>query len=142
MLCAIVHGRRRVLRSLLDVFARGTNREKYGVGGAVYWCSMPREHMSWPHWTRRVFRPAPDEPIDDLLQAYEDRALEEFVRNPALDVRRALVPVLPRAARRAHSLGEQAIAIAREHPDEYVRQRVLCDLGESGLVPCKPHPTG
>jgi hypothetical protein len=140
--CAIVYGRRRVLRSLLDVFVQGTDREKYGVAGALYWCSFPREHMHWPHWKRRgAHGPAPDEPIDDLLRTFEDHALEEFVRNPALDVRRALVSALPGAARRAPTLGAQAIAIAREHPDDYVRRRVLCDLGESTLIPCKPLPT-
>jgi hypothetical protein len=140
--CAIVYGRRAVVRSLLDVFTRGTDREKYGVAGALYWCSMPREHMYWPHEDGGARRPAQDDPIDDLIRTFEDRALEEFVENPALDVRRALVSALPGAARRAPALGAQAIAIAREHPDAYVRRRVLCDLGESPLFPCKPLPSG
>jgi hypothetical protein len=140
--CVIVCGRRRVVRSLLDVFARGTDREKYGVAGALYWCRMPREHMYWPHRDGAAPRPAQDDPIDDLLQTFEDRALVEFIENPELDVRRALVSALPAAARRGPALGAQAIAIAREHPDEYVRQRVICDLGESTLISCKPLPTG
>jgi hypothetical protein len=134
-------GRRPVVRTLLDIFARGTDREKYGVAGALYWCSVPREHMYWPHRNGGAPRPTQDDPIDDLIQTFEDRALVAFVENPALDVRRALVSALPGAARRAPALGAQAIAIAREHPDEYVRQRVLCDLGESNLFPCKPLPT-
>ncbi len=140
--CAIVCGRRRVVRSLLDVFARGTDREKYGVAGTLDWCSIPREHMYWPHRAGGAPRPTQDDPIDDLIQTFEDCALVEFVENPALDVRRALVSALPGAARRAPALGAQAITIAREHPDEYVRQRVLCDLGEGTLLPCKPLPTG
>jgi hypothetical protein len=84
----------------------------------------------------------PDDPIADLIETFGDRALVEFVENPALEVCRALVSALPAAARRALALGAQAIAIAREHPDEYVLQRVLCDLGESTLIPCKPLPAG
>jgi hypothetical protein len=141
--CAIVYGRREVAQSLLSTFQRGTDREKYGVAGAFYWCSVPREHMYWPHQPgHHAYKPPPDGPIDDLLQLFEDRALEEFLNNRALDVRRALVPMLPGAALRAPALGAQAIAIAREHPDEYIRQRILCDFGEDAVIPCKPLPTG
>lgn len=140
--CAIVHGRRRVMDILLELLDHGTDREKHGSAGALYWCSMRREHMYWPHHDGRPeSRPAPDAPIDDLLRRFEDRALEEFFRNPALDVRRALVHHLPAAARRAPALGAQAIAVAREHSDDYVRQRILVDLAESALIPCKPLPT-
>lgn len=139
--CAISHGRRRVAECLLEVFEHGTDRERRGAAGAMYWCSVPREHMYWPHEGGRE-RPSPDEPIDDLIQLFEDAALQEFLHNPALDVCRALVSWLPNAARRAPALGARAIAAAREHPDEYIRQRVLCDLGESDLIPCKPPFTG
>lgn len=140
---AIVHGRRRVLQALLNIFAGGSDREKYGVSGAVYWCSIPRPHMHWPHQiTRDAIKPEPDDAIDDLVARFEDAALAEFVANSALDVRRALVPQLSRAALRSPALGAQALAIARGHSDEYIRSRLRADLDESSLIPSKPKPTG
>ncbi|MDO9022286.1 MAG: hypothetical protein Q8S73_31505 [Deltaproteobacteria bacterium] len=139
--CAILYGRRRVAESLLGIFMHGTDREKCGTSGAVYWCSIPRQEMYWPHDGGRE-RGSADGSIDDLLQLFEDAALEEFLHNPALDVRRALVPWVVSAARRTPELGARAIAIAQEHVDEYIRQRVLCDLGESELIPCLPPSAG
>jgi len=38
-------------------------------------------------------------------------------------------------------LAQAAIAVVRAHPDPYLRERLAYDLGESPLIPCKPHPT-
>ncbi|MDB4928152.1 MAG: hypothetical protein JWM10_636 [Myxococcaceae bacterium] len=135
--CAILYGRRRVAESLVSIFRHGTDREKCGTAGALYWCSVPRQEMYWPHEGGRE-KGGADGTVDDLLQLFEEAALEEFLRNPALDVRRALVPWVVSAAGRTPELGARAIAIARDHVDEYIRQRVLCDLGESELIPCLP----
>ena len=140
--CTIVFGRRRVMNELLRIFENGSDRQKYGVAGAVYWCSMPREHTYWPHHhTHPVPKPPPDEPVDDLHEAFARAATEEFIRNPALDVQRALIPYIPRVRTSAPELFERALQAARAFSDEYVRSRLAYDLGDSTLIPCKPHPT-
>ncbi len=136
---AIIFGRRRVFERLLSIFTSGSDLEKCGVSSAVYWCSVPREHMYWPHETGRgAGAPPPDAPVHDLHERFEDLALREFLNNPALDVRRSLVHLVTHAAKRVPRLGAQAIDIARAHSDEYIRSRIVYDLGERKLMPCKP----
>ncbi|WP_437606455.1 hypothetical protein WMF20_36625 [Sorangium sp. So ce834] len=136
--CTIVHGRRPVFDELLKICESGSNREKYGVAGVVYWCAIPREHIRWPHLRYTSRQLPPDEPIDDLLARFEDWAVAEFVRNPDLDVRRSLVHYITRGKERHPDLTDAAIASAREHEDDYVRHRIRADLGESLQLPCKP----
>ena len=82
-----------------------------------------------------------DEPVADLLAAFSVWAVHELLRNDDLDVRRALVHHIV-AVRADHSeLAQAAIAVVRAHPDKYLRERLAYDLGESNLIPCKPHPT-
>ncbi|XXX74175.1 hypothetical protein WMF30_41680 [Sorangium sp. So ce134] len=140
--CTIAHGRRPVLNELLKICESGSNREKHGVAGAVYWAVVPREDTTlWPFFKETARQLPPDEPIDDLLARFEDWAVAEFVRNPDLDVRRSLVFYLTRGKERHPDLTDAAIAIAREHEDDFIRHRIRADLGESRLFPCKPMPS-
>ncbi len=70
--------------------------------------------------------------------AFEDWALREFIDNDDVDVRRAVLRHVVAAGKREPELSSRAIAIARTHPDAYIRQRIASDLGESHLLPCLP----
>lgn len=139
--CVLVHGRRRVVAELIDIAARGGDAEKAGVGGALYW-AVPRAHAYWPH--HRGWEPyegPPDEPVADMLAAFSVWAVRELLRNEDLDVRRALVRHIAAVRADEPELAQAAIAVVRAHPDQYLRERLAYDLGESTLIPCKPHPT-
>lgn len=139
--CVLVHGRRRVVAELVDIAARGGDTEKAGVGGALYW-AVPRAHAYWPHHRRwQPYEGPPDEPVADLLAGFSVWAVRELLGNEDLDVRRALVHHII-AVRDDHpALAQAALAVVRAHPDAYLRERLAYDLGESRLIPCKPHPT-
>jgi hypothetical protein len=62
------------------------------------------------------------------VSEWNEAALREFVGNEDLDVRRCILPGLPLWPSaypvELHPLVEEAVAIARSHPDEYLRHRV------------------
>ncbi|MFD6528671.1 hypothetical protein [Streptomyces sp. NPDC060184] len=69
-----------------------------------------------------------------VVAAWNRTALREFVENEHLDVRRSLLPGL--ALRKSaqppglHGLVDAAVAIARSHPDDYIRHRVEHQVGD------------
>ncbi len=54
------------------------------------------------------------------------------------DVRRSLVHHVASKRVRDTEVGRTAIEIARKHPDEYIRDPLASDLGESPLIPRLP----
>lgn len=56
-------------------------------------------------------------------------------------MRRALVHHIAAVRADDPELAQAAIAVVRAHPDRYLRERLAHDLGESTVIPCKPHPT-
>jgi hypothetical protein len=63
-----------------------------------------------------------------MVREWHDAALREFVNNDHVDVRRCILPGLPLRQtaypQELHGLVDAAVAIARAHPDEYIRHRV------------------
>lgn len=121
-------GRRRVRSVLLDYLRTGTNQERAGAARAWYWSALPL----------RLDHVRSDNPniggrteLDDrsiLTTDWYASALREFVSNDHLDVRRCILPGLPLRTSayppELRDLVEKAVAIARSHPDEYIRHRV------------------
>jgi hypothetical protein len=69
--------------------------------------------------------------------------LKEFIINENVDVRRSIVPHLrfdnpSDYSEELRPLLPQVIAIARTHPDDYIRQRIEVQLGNSDLLPALP----
>jgi hypothetical protein len=136
--CIWAFGPRLVNEALLDYLASGTDFEKAGAANALYWASSPLIGM----------RDVPDlceeyEGLDDIRLRKRVLLLNEFVKNGNVDVRRSIIaqlsferelyppdcwPLLP-----------QAVKVARDHPDEYIRHRVEVQLGSSGLLDALPH---
>ncbi|GJF32762.1 hypothetical protein KNE206_54620 [Kitasatospora sp. NE20-6] len=120
-------GRRRVRFRLIDHLRTGTDTERAGAARAWYWTALPLDHP----------RRGPAGPggagaeVDDgsvAVREWREAALQEFVGNEHLEVRRCILPVLPLRLSAyppelQHLVGE-AVAIARSHPDDYLRHRV------------------
>ena len=126
-------GRRRVCTALLAFLLSGTDLERAGAARAWYWTALP---LRLPE----VVAESPDDgsqaESDDpaaLAREWNAAALREFVTNEHLDVRRCLIPLLPLResayAPQLHNLVNTAVAIARSHPDEYIRHRVEVQIG-------------
>ena len=81
--------------------------------------------------------------MDEMWPLRRNFLLKEFVTNEDVDVRRAIVPHLrfekaEDYAEELRPLIPQAIAIARTHPDDYIRHRIEVQLGNSHLLPALP----
>ncbi|WP_415645635.1 hypothetical protein [Stackebrandtia soli] len=121
-------GHRVVKTALLDYLRTGTNRERAGAARAWYWSALP---LRLPHVRAEGqdagSRPASDD-TSEIVGEWREIALREFVSNDDLDVRRCILPGLSlwKSAypSESHDLVEAAVAIARAHPDEYIRHRV------------------
>ena len=121
-------GRRRVCTALLAILRTGTDVERAGAARAWYWAALP---LRLPGVVAEIAgvesQVEPDDPAE-LAREWNAAALREFVTNEHLDVRRCIIPVLPlwksAYGNELHGLLDTAIAIARSHPDEYIRHRV------------------
>ncbi|MFJ3882762.1 hypothetical protein ACIPW5_35600 [Streptomyces sp. NPDC090077] len=127
-------GRGRVQASLLGYLRAGTDVERAGAANAWYWSALP---LRMP--TVRAEHPTgtgPAEPDDapTVVAEWYETALREFVVNEHLDVRRCILPGLPLGKSayppELHDLVDAAVAIARSHPDEYIRHRVEHQVGD------------
>lgn len=120
-------GRRRVRSALLEYLRTGTNMERAGAARAWYWSALPLRLSNVRAENRTEGEAGPDD-RSILAREWYEAALREFVSNEHLDVRRCILPGLPlwRSAYRPelHGLVDAAVAIARSHPDEYIRHRV------------------
>ncbi|WP_234343372.1 hypothetical protein [Streptomyces sp. NRRL F-5123] len=124
-------GRRRLRAALLDVLTTGPDPERAGAARAWYWSALPLR-MPGVVAEGPEGAPGPDDP-SALAREWNELALREFVRNEHLDVRRCILPLL-RLRHSSyppglHELVDQAVAIARNHPDDYLRHRVEIQAG-------------
>ncbi|MET8950454.1 hypothetical protein ACWEO4_04990 [Streptomyces sp. NPDC004393] len=129
---AFGHGR--VRTALLGCLRTGTNAERAGAARAWYWSALP---LRMPLVrARNTGFSGPTEPDDGAAVSAEwhEAALREFVTNGHVDVRRCLLPGLPLRKSfhppELHDLVDAAVAIARSHPDEYIRHRVEHQVGD------------
>ncbi|PYC77358.1 hypothetical protein C7C46_18980 [Streptomyces tateyamensis] len=122
-------GYRRVRSALLDYLRTGTDPERAGAARAWYWSALPLR-LSKVRAEGSDIQGQPEaEDGSVLVREWNEAALREFVSNEHLDVRRCILPGLPLwpSAYPAglHDLVETAVVIARSHPDEYIRHRVV-----------------
>ncbi|MDT7840513.1 hypothetical protein [Streptomyces justiciae] len=130
----LLYGRRRVKAALIDVLRTGSDAERAGAARAWYWTGVSVRCLDREN---RVMTPESRAEVDsvaDLGAEWQEAALREFVANEDLDVRRCLLPGLVLNARRRpaelHGLVAEAVRIARNHPDAYLRHRVEVQVGE------------
>ncbi|MBX3628033.1 MAG: hypothetical protein KF892_23695 [Rhizobacter sp.] len=124
--CVRSWGGREINRRLLRHLQNGSNEEKAGAASAFYWAQgNPR-----------------CEDLSQLRSSIRSALLREFVSNEDVSVRQRIVPLLRLDVSaypvEEHSLIAEAIALARAHPDEYIRHRIEVQLGAGG--PFKPIP--
>jgi hypothetical protein len=145
--CVRSTGWQRTAQALLVYVRDGTDFEKTGAVNALYhvfhYASSPDLYLE-----DRV--PDPAESEGESPAATGARAhrvlLEEFVRNPDVDVRRSIVTWLRDASDYPPDLqgpAQEARRIALSHPDEYIRERAKIKWGNQheGKVqfPALPH---
>jgi hypothetical protein len=134
-------------QALLVYVRDGTDSEKAGAVNALYhvfgYASSPDLYLK-----DRV--PDPTESEGESPSATWHRAqrifLEEFVRNPDVDVRRSIVPHLHDVSRyhsELQDLAQEARRIALSHTDEYIQARAEITWGdhhgEKVQFPALPH---
>jgi hypothetical protein len=134
-------------QALLVYVRDGTDFEKAGAVNALYWALG---HSSTHGYDLEDRVPDPPESEGESPSATWHRAqrifLEEFVRNPDVDVRRSIVPHLHDVSR-YHSdlegLAQEARRIGLSHPDEYIQARAEITWGdhhgEKVQFPALPH---
>ncbi|WP_455356210.1 hypothetical protein [Streptomyces sp. SYSU K217416] len=127
-------GQGRVQAALLGYLRTGTDSERAGAARAWYWSAlplrMPLVRAENPGATGQA------EPDDGsaVVAEWNEAALREFVSNEHLNVRRCILPGL--SLRKSayppelHEVVDVAVAIARSHPDEYIRHRVEHQVGD------------
>jgi hypothetical protein len=120
-------GRRRVQMELLTFLRTGTDRERAGSARAWYWTGFPLRQR---HLRAGALAEELDDEADeasDVVTAWREASLREFVGNEDLDVRRCILPGLRLSAEsyqpELRALVDSAVAIARSHSDEYIRHR-------------------
>jgi hypothetical protein len=150
--CVRSYGHRAVVASLLGYLEGGSNVEKAGAANALYWTNAgPGALLALERGHRRT---SPDEAdrrsaalareLSDLRERQCHLLLREFVENADADVRRSILPGLDLAAANyppeLRPLVRRAIAIARGHPDAYVRHRVEVRLRDGRDLRPLPGP--
>lgn len=145
--CMRVFGARRVNEHLLDVWETGDDLRKAGAIRALYWAQVSLTFKGdAPEYSLEHATPESREEflsLTDIWLRKHDLNLKTFVFNEDLDVRRSVIPHLDldpdNYAEADRPLVEQAIRIARESADEYIRHRVEVQLGnEDRLMPIPP----
>ncbi|WP_370097002.1 hypothetical protein [Streptacidiphilus sp. MAP12-20] len=121
-------GRRRVRSALLDYLRAGTDPERAGAARSWYRSALPLRLPQVAAQQSADTREVEPDEASAVVREWHDAALREFVNNDHVDVRRCILPGLPLRQtaypQELHSLVDVAVAIARAHPDEYIRHRV------------------
>ncbi|MEU6550569.1 hypothetical protein ABZ915_09805 [Streptomyces sp. NPDC046915] len=125
-------GHVRVQTALLGYLRTGTDLERAGAARAWYWSALPPRMPLVRAENPGAGRPEPDDG-PTVVAEWNETALREFVSNGHVDVRRCILPGMSLQKEayptELHDLVDQAVAIARSHPDEYIRHRVEHQVG-------------
>lgn len=140
--CMETFGLRRVNETLLAWFETLSDREKAGAVQVMYHAGLIN--------IRESDRNRPDADlvfgrIGDLWMRQRCLLLQEFVKNRSVAVQQRIIPHLD--LRNAGSYPEelrsfvpQAVQIAKNHPDAYIRHRLEIQLGSSEVQLFSPLP--
>ena len=129
--CVATFALRRVNESLLQWFENGSDLEKAGAMQALYHVGLVGVPDSC--W-RRPDSGAGFKLLGDLWMRQRCLLLREFVNNPSLLVRQRIIPHLDLIDPSSYPeelqpLVPQAIQIARNHADAYIRHRLEIEMG-------------
>ena len=139
--CIKASGCRRVNETLLEYVEKGNNFEKAGAVNALYWAIPQVKYRGRPPtYSKEYATQASIKELEEFRDVWMKRKrllLEEFINNTDVSVRRSIIPHLelidpfsyPEDIR---PLVDEAIKIARNHEDEYIRQRVEIQLYKRG----------
>ena len=135
-------GLRRVSETLLERFENGSDQEKAGVVQAMYHAGLIGVRDSY--W-RRPDSDAVFKLVGDLWMRQRCLLLREFVSNPSVLVRQRIIPHLDLTNVSSYPeefkpLVPQAIQIARNHTDGYIRHRVEIQMGSNETQLFSPLP--
>lgn len=140
--CLRSYGRHRVTEALLEYVERGTNFEKAGAVNALYWAGVSGPSMADRMSGEEAVLEAHASWVA-MLERKRRLLLHEFLANEDVEVRRSIIGKLsldPAAyPDDLKPLVPFAIAIARRHPDPYIRHRVEIQLG-AVAGPMQPLP--
>lgn len=135
-------GHRKVNEYLLAVVEGDDNDAIAGAVAALYWANMPVSFSgNVPAYTLEYATPDSRDRFLELKDVWERKRatyLQVFVSNEDVGVRRQIIPSLNLEENRYSDdlklLVQQAIDIARSHPDDYIRHRVEVQLGNEKLL--------
>jgi hypothetical protein len=145
--CLASYGHRVVNEALLEYVEDGSNFEKAGAVNALYWAQMPLRFFGVTRdFTLENATPESRDAYLELNDVWHRKRclfLREFVTNADVNVRRSVIPSLnldeadyPDDLK---PLVAQAVEIARNHADDYIRHRVEVQLGNERLLRPLPH---
>jgi hypothetical protein len=145
--CITAFGHRVVNEALLDYVENGSDFEKAGAVNALYWAGVSLCFVGdIREYTLENATPESRAAYLELKDVWLRKRclfLREFVSNENVDVRRSIIPSLtlkeaayPDALK---PLVAQAVKIARNHDDDYIRHRVEVQLGNERLLKPLPH---
>jgi hypothetical protein len=124
-------GFKRVAERLLEYLNDGTNFEKGGAVNAFYWARVSARNDAQSY--------------SDLRQRIRNKYLTEFVANEDTQVRRCIIPSLDTDSSvyspDVRMLLTDAISIARNHADDYIRHRIEVQMGNETLLQPLPDRT-
>lgn len=134
--CVRCVGWQRTTQALLLCVQDGTDFEKAGAVNGLYWAlGYGSRAGSMLRSTIEDWVPDPTESQGESPSATRGRLhrvlLEEFVRNPNVDVRRSIVSWLSKPSEYPldlRGLAEEAKQIALSHPDDYIRDRAEMEM--------------
>ncbi len=140
--CVATFGLRRVSETLFERFENGSDQEKTGVVQAMYHAGLIGVRDSY--W-RRPDSDAVFKLVGDLWMRQRCLLLREFVSNPSVLVRQRIIPHLDLTnvssyPKEFKPLVPQAIQIARNHTDGYIRHRVEIQMGSNETQLFSPLP--
>lgn len=113
-------GPRRVMEQLTKLLLNASENEQGGAASAAYWVRGDDGEQSYR----------------DARQCFRDAMLQKFVDTDSTYVRQRIIPMLSLDESDyscdASALIAEAIHIARNHPDDYIRHRIEIQLGSAG----------
>ena len=140
--CIASFGHRIVNEYLLDVVESDDGAAIAGAVAALYWANMAISFTgNVPEYTLEYATPetrAAFLELKDVWKRKRESFLRIFIANEDVAVRRQIIPSLvldeSKYGVNLKPFVDQAIAIAREHSDEYIRHRVEVQLGNEVLL--------
>ena len=140
--CMATFGLRRVNETLLAWFENMPDQKKAGAVQAMYWAALVNIRDSD---RSRLAASIVFGAVEDLWMRQRCLLLQEFVNNVSVLVRQRIIPHLD--LKNASSYPEQlrplvaeAIQIAMNHPDAYIRHRLEIRMGSSEAQLFSPLP--